>query len=227
MKIFLIEDDTALAAELDALLRKYGYETAKVAHFDAAAAEALAAAPDLVLLDINLPCADGFAVCRQLRAAAPNLPVILLTARTSDFDELLGLELGAEDFITKPYHPQVLLARIQKALQRRGRAGGAALRVGPVTLDLARARLCAPGGEAELTRNELCLLRLLMESPGRIIPRDTLMVELWQSEAFVDENTLNVNMVRLRKKLAAIGLPDFLRTRRGLGYLVAGPGAKP
>lgn len=222
MKIFLIEDDAALAAELEALLRRYGYETARPCGFEDAAGQALAAAPDLVLLDVNLPCADGFAVCRQLRAAAPDLPVILLTSRTSDFDELLGLELGAEDFITKPCHPGVLLARLQKALRRAG--GGAALRVGPAVLDLARARLSGPGGAVELTRNELCLLRLLMESPGRIIPRETMMVELWQSESFVDENTLNVNMVRLRKKLAGIGLPNLLRTRRGLGYLVEAPG---
>lgn len=220
MHLFLIEDDAAIREELARLLQKYGYACTAADDFEAAAAQALAARPDLVLLDINLPCGDGFQVCRQIRQQS-RVPILILTSRSSDFDELLGLNLGADDYITKPYNGQILLARIQKLLERSGGAqAGALLTHRGLTLDLARAVMSHGGREVPLTKNELGILRLLMLNKGRVLPRDAIIDELWQSEAFIDENTLNVNIVRLRKKLKEIGLPDYLETRRGLGYCV-------
>ena len=166
MKIFIIEDDASIREELSRFLQKYGYECGTDDDFERIVEKCLAAEPDLVLLDLNLPYQDGFQICRELRRKS-GVPIIVLTSRSSDFDELMSLNTGADDYITKPYNAQVLLARIQK-----------------------------------------------------LIPRDAIIDELWQSEEFIDENTLNVNIVRLRKKLAGIGLPDYLQTKRGMGYCV-------
>lgn len=145
----------------------------------------------------------------------------MLTSRNTDFDGLMGLNLGADDFVAKPYNAQILLARIQKLLARpqESQADTVLVHKG-LTLHLLKATMSHDGKEIALTKNELGILRLLMLNRGNILPRDALIDELWQSEAFIDENTLNVNIVRLRKKLREIGLPEYLETRRGLGYCV-------
>ena len=149
------------------------------------------------------------------------MPIIILTSRNTDFDELMGLNIGADDFVSKPYNGQVLLARIQKILARTYEVQSNTLLTHKgLTLNLLRATISHNGNEKELTKNELGILRLLMLNKGNIIPRDAIIDELWQSEEFIDENTLNVNVVRLRKKLAEIGLPDYLETKRGMGYSV-------
>ena len=133
----------------------------------------------------------------------------------------MSLNLGADDFITKPYHPQILLARIQRLLERACAARENVLLCHKgLTLDLLKATASSQGREEALTKNELVILRLLIANKGKILPRDVLIDELWQSESFIDENTLNVNIVRLRKKLAKLGLPDYLVTKRGMGYWV-------
>ena len=223
MKILIVEDDAAIRLELARFLEKYGYTYLCPADFSGIAAKAAETQPDLALLDINLPCQDGFSLCRQLRESpqTAGLPIIMLTSRASDFDELLGLRVGADDYVTKPFNPQVLLARIQNLLARTAAPeAGAVLTHKGLTLYVLQAKMRCGDKEAELTRNELGILRLLMRSKGNVIPRDAIIDELWQSEAFIDENTLNVNIVRLRKKLAAIGLPDYLETKRGMGYKV-------
>ena len=223
MKILIVEDDAAIRLELARFLEKYGYTCLCPADFTGIAAKAAETQPDLALLDINLPCQDGFSLCRQLRESpqTAGLPIIMLTSRTSDFDELLGLRVGADDYVTKPFNPQVLLARIQNLLARTAAPeAGAVLTHKGLTLYVLQAKMRCGDKEAELTRNELGILRLLMRSKGNVIPRDAIIDELWQSETFIDENTLNVNIVRLRKKLAAIGLPDYLETKRGMGYKV-------
>ena len=220
MKLFLIEDEAAIRAELTRLLQKYGYTCLCGEGERDLAGQALSSGADLILLDINLPYQDGFQLCREIRRSS-NVPIIIITSRTSDFDELLGLQLGADDFISKPYHPQVLLARIRKLLERTYEAQpSAALVHKGLTLYPLRGVIRHDGQEAVLSKNELGILRMLMVNRGNIIPRDALIDELWQSEQFIDENTLNVNIARLRKKLAEIGLPDYLETRRGLGYCV-------
>lgn len=220
MKIFLIEDDAVLRWELARLLQKYGYECAWSDDFQHIVKQALASRADLILLDVNLPWQDGFQVCRQLRQHS-RVPVLMLTSRNTDFDELMGLNLGADDFVAKPYNAQILLARIQKLLARTQESQADTVLVHKgLTLHLLKATMSHDGKEIALTKNELGILRLLMLNRGNILPRDALIDELWQSEAFIDENTLNVNIVRLRKKLREIGLPEYLETRRGLGYCV-------
>lgn len=220
MKIYIIEDDTAIREELMQLLKKYGYECESSDDFQNIGEKALSSKADLILLDINLPYQDGFQVCRYIRQKS-NVPIIILTSRNTDFDELMGLNIGADDFVSKPYNGQVLLARIQKILARTYEVQSNTLLTHKgLTLNLLRATISHNGNEKELTKNELGILRLLMLNKGNIIPRDAIIDELWQSEEFIDENTLNVNVVRLRKKLAEIGLPDYLETKRGMGYSV-------
>lgn len=220
MKIFIIEDEPAIREELEQLLGKYGYDCVSSDDFQNIGETALDAQADLILLDINLPYQDGFQVCRSIRQKS-NVPIIILTSRNTDFDELMGLNIGADDFVSKPYNGQVLLARIQKILARTYEVqSNTSLTHKGLTLNLLRATISHDGNEKELTKNELGILRLLMLNKGNIIPRDAIIDELWQSEEFIDENTLNVNVVRLRKKLAEIGLPDYLETKRGMGYRV-------
>ena len=220
MKIFIIEDEPSIREELEQLLGKYGYDCVSSDDFQNIGETALDAQADLILLDINLPYQDGFQVCRYIRQKS-NVPIIILTSRNTDFDELMGLNIGADDFVSKPYNGQVLLARIQKILARTYEVQSNTLLTHKgLTLNLLRATISHNGNEKELTKNELGILRLLMLNKGNIIPRDAIIDELWQSEEFIDENTLNVNVVRLRKKLAEIGLPDYLETKRGMGYSV-------
>lgn len=220
MKIFIVEDEAAIREELIQMLQKYGYECESSDDFQNIGEKALSSKADLILLDINLPYQDGFQVCRSIRQKS-NVPIIILTSRNTDFDELMGLNIGADDFVSKPYNGQVLLARIQKILARTYEVQSNTLLTHKgLTLNLLRATISHNGNEKELTKNELGILRLLMLNKGNIIPRDAIIDELWQSEEFIDENTLNVNVVRLRKKLAEIGLPDYLETKRGMGYSV-------
>ena len=220
MKIFIVEDEAAIREELIQMLQKYGYECESSDDFQNIGEKAISSKADLILLDINLPYQDGFQVCRYIRQKS-NVPIIILTSRNTDFDELMGLNIGADDFVSKPYNGQVLLARIQKILARTYEVQSNTLLTHKgLTLNLLRATISHNGNEKELTKNELGILRLLMLNKGNIIPRDAIIDELWQSEEFIDENTLNVNVVRLRKKLAEIGLPDYLETKRGMGYSV-------
>jgi len=159
-------------------------------------------------------------VCREIRQSS-SVPIIVLASRNTDFDELMSLNIGADDFVSKPYNAQVLLARIQKLLSRASEAqDNVVLTHKGLTLNLLKAEISHNGQNKKLTKNEMGILRLLMVNKGNIIPRDAIIDDLWQSEEFIDENTLNVNIVRLRKTLAEIGLPDYLETKRGLGYLV-------
>lgn len=220
MKIFVIEDEEAIRTELQQLLIKYGYECDTSIDFKNIVTIALKSGADLILLDINLPYQDGFQICKSIRSQS-NVPIIILTSRSTDFDELMSLNIGADDFISKPYNAQVLLVRIQKIMERAYKVqANAVLEHKGLSLNLLKATMSYHGKEFELTKNELGILRLLMLNKGNIIPRDAIIDELWQSEEFIDENTLNVNIVRLRKKLSEIGLPDYLETKRGLGYRV-------
>lgn len=219
-KIYVIEDDEPIRAELIRLLEREGYQTGACEDFPRAAELALAAAPDLVLLDLTLPGTDGQLVCRELRASS-DVPIIVLTSRTTEADEVVAMTLGADDFVPKPYSPRVLLVHISVLLRRAG--GGAARSVlehGGISLDLSRSTASAAEGSVELTKNEVRILALLMRRAPAIVSREDLMRELWDSEAFVDDNTLTVNINRLRSQLARIGVKDYLVTHRGQGYAV-------
>ncbi len=219
-KIYVIEDDEAIRGELIRLLEREGYETDACEDFSRASELALVAAPDLVLLDLTLPGTDGQLVCRELRTSS-SVPVVVLTSRTTEADEVVAMTLGADDFVPKPYSPRVLLAHIAAILRRSGAvAARSVLEHGGVSLDLSRSTASAAGGSVELTKNEVRILALLMRRAGGIVPREDLMRELWDSEAFVDDNTLTVNVNRLRSQLARIGVEGYLVTHRGQGYAV-------
>jgi DNA-binding response OmpR family regulator len=219
--VFVVEDDRALRDELLRLLTRNGYATACTDDFAQVVQTIEEAAPDLVLLDLTLPVLDGQVVCRELRKVS-HVPIMIVTSRDDDMDELICLNLGADAFVTKPYNAQVLLARITSLLRRAYDRGDEHLMaLGAVTLDPARGMLSYQDETIELTKNELRILHHLMNHAEQVVSRTDLMNELWQSDEFVDDNTLTVNVNRLRHRLAAIGVPaSFLQTRRGLGYRV-------
>lgn len=218
--IYVVEDDTAIRNELIEALERQGYEVAYCLVFDRVVEDILRANPDLVLLDLTLPGTDGQFVCRELRQQS-EVPIIVLTSRTTEIDEVMSMTMGADDFIPKPYSARVLMARIQ-ALLRRAQAAPdrSVLSHNGVEVDLARSVASAQGASVELTKNELRILTLLINHAGGIVSREAIMRDLWDSDAFVDDNTLTVNINRLRAALKKIGVTDYLRTHRGRGYSV-------
>ncbi len=220
-RIYVIEDDPAVRGEVEVLLERAGHEAVCACAFDRVAESGLAARPDLVLLDLGLPGTDGLIVARELRQAS-DVPIIVLTSRTTDVDELMSMSMGADAFIEKPYNGQVLLAHIDAVLRRAGRAGaaGRTMEHAGLVLDLSRSRASFEGRDIDLTKNELRILETLMRRPGRVVSREELMEALWSTDSFVDDNTLTVNVNRLRQTLARIGATDYVVTRRGQGYAV-------
>ncbi|HYF78609.1 MAG TPA: response regulator transcription factor [Symbiobacteriaceae bacterium] len=221
-RVFLVEDNPSTRQAVTGLLTRYGYEVVAPLRFDRLVEEFEGARPHLVLLDINLPVFDGFHVCRELRSRS-EVPIIFLTSRDSDMDQVMGMTLGGDDYITKPYSGDVLLARVSAVLRRvYGRAPLVdAVEHGGLRLDLSTGVASHGAQKVELTRNELKLLHALMEKQGTLVTREQLMERLWSSDLFIDENTLTVNIARLRAKLAEIGLDGYIETRRGLGYIVS------
>lgn len=217
-KIVIVEDDPVIREELTLLLSNEGYQAAAVTDFSCVARQVSDLSPDLILLDLGLPGRDGLALCADIRRAS-RIPIIFVTSRDSASDELWALSLGGDDYITKPYNIPVLLARIKAVLRR---SGGPAepdtLEAGGLTLHLTRGTVEANGKAVELTRNELKILACLMENQGKIVSRADLIDALWDSKIYIDDNTLSVNMTRLRAKLEELGLPGFIKTRRGMGY---------
>ena len=220
-RLIVVEDDPRLREELVALLGNNGYQPRAVEAFDDVVGQVLAAGADLVLLDLNLPGVDGQYVCREVRRES-DVPIIVVTSRDGQMDELLSMSFGADDFVAKPYNAPVLLARIARLLQRTyGSAGrSAVLERDGVRLDCDRCVAERDGRSVELTKNELRILSLLMRNAGKVVSRQRIQEELWQTDEFVDDNTLTVNVSHLRQTLGSIGARDFVQTRRGLGYLV-------
>lgn len=219
-KVGIVEDEEQMRMEIAALLKRYGYGTIAYTDFVHIMEAVLQDTPDLLLLDVNLPYRDGYELCREIRERYV-FPIIMLTAQDSAMDEVMALKCGADDFVAKPYHPQVLAAHIEAVLKRtlQQPAGNTITHKG-VTLDTTSAVITYQGKRAELTRNELKILYTLMQKPEQIVARDEIINGLWQEGQFIDENTLNVNIGRLRKKLAEIGATKYLETKRGMGYKV-------
>lgn len=218
LTVFLIEDDAQIRNELTVLLERNEYQVIAGTRFDALVEEALAASPDIVLLDLGLPHVDGHVVCRELRERS-DVPIIIVTSRDNDLDELMSMNLGADDFITKPYSPHILLARMATVLRRTHKApADSTLAYQGIELDPSKCLVSVRGKTAELTRNEMRILQILMQNAEHIVPREVIQQELWQSDQFIDDNTLTVNVNRLRSTLAAIGADDLLHTKRGQGY---------
>lgn len=220
MKIAIIEDNKKIRDELSEFLCKYNYETIQLINFQTVVDDVLIAKPHLILLDINLPVYDGYFVCREIRAKS-NIPIIIVTSRDSEIDELMSMNLGADDFVTKPYNTQILLARISSVLKRTYQTeSNEEIVCNDITLNLSKSIAFYKNQEIELTKNELRILHILMKNNGSIISRDTIMNALWQSNEFVDDNTLTVNINRLRKKLEGVGAKDYITTKRGQGYMI-------
>jgi len=219
-QILIIEDDTLLRKELTRFLETHGYEVSAPETFANVMEEALHLAPALILLDLGLPGQDGHHICKELRSRS-QVPIIVVTSRYGEMDELMSIHLGADDFITKPYNTHILLARIENLLRRTyGNTDNLDINVRGVTLHLADSTLSFASAKVELTKNECRILQMLMKQEGNIISRDEIMTSLWQSDEFVDDNTLTVNINRLRKKLEALGVEGFIQTKRGQGYLI-------
>ena len=218
--IYIVEDDEPIRHELAQVLERNGYRTAACETFDTVVDDIVAAAPDLVLLDLTLPGTDGQFICRELRERS-DTPIIVLTSRVTEIDEVMSMTMGADDFVSKPYSSRVLVARIQALLRRTSAAPERnVISHNGVELDLARSVASANGAHVELTKNEMRILALLIKHAGTIVSREAIMRDLWDSDAFVDDNTLTVNINRLRGTLEKIGVTGYLSTHRGRGYSV-------
>ncbi len=220
MKVFIVEDDDLILRELVDFLTKYQFVCKTVENFQNVVEEILKSNCDLILLDINLPSLDGFEICRRVREKS-DIPIIMVTSQNTSMDELMSLRIGADDFITKPYDLQVLLAHIQVVLKRcKNHSGGLVLTHNGLALNIGSCEIYTSEEHIELTKNEAIILRVLMENQGVIITREELIQQVWEDGDFVDENTLNVNISRLRKKIESLGFKDYLKTKRNQGYML-------
>lgn len=217
-KILIVEDDIKIAEELSIMLSNNNYLCNTIKTFENVCEDILKENPSIILLDVNLPNYDGYYVLRDLREKS-DIPVIIVTSRDSDVDELMSMNLGADDFITKPYNHNILLARISRIINRvyKGNFSNI-LSYGDLQLDISKSVIMSKGITSELTKNEGRIMECLINNSNTIVIRDELIEFLWQSNEFVDDNTLTVNINRLRKKLKNIGLDDFIQTKRGKGY---------
>lgn len=221
MKILIIEDDRSIRQELKQLLENALYQVETLSKFDTAADDILKINPDLILMDVNLPETSGFIICQELRKRS-NIPIIFVTSRTDSMDELEGMLKGGDDYITKPFIAPVLLAHIAAVLKRTKQIKtykDQTMYKG-VELDVARGIVSYQGKNIELSKNELKILNYLFQHKEKIVPRIDLIEYLWDNQIFIDDNTLSVNITRLRSRLEEIGLKDFIETRRGLGYQI-------
>lgn len=234
-RILVVEDDAKLCRLITGALERYGFRPLVIRDFARVRDEFVELKPDLVILDINLPYYDGFFWCRQIRAVS-QVPVIFLSARTGDTDQVFAMENGGDDYVTKPFSLEVLVAKVRSVLRRvygeyaaggagqgagAGPGAGQLLSVGGLVLDGSRGEVVFGGRRVPLSRTEFRLLHRLASQPGQIVPREDLLEELWDDITFVDDNTLTVNVSRVRRKLAELGFPGGIATRRGHGYLLA------
>lgn len=220
-KIMIIDDNEQLQNEIGNLLRINGYEVLKPKDFDKIPQAVKENNPELILLDINLPNGDGFKICTEIRSFS-KVPIIFITSRNTNVDELMAITLGGDDFITKPYNTQILLARIN-ALIKRAYPNNSNLDIiehNGLKLNILSSAIEHGGNSEELTKNELKILYYLLINKGKIVSRAEIMEYLWDSAMFVNDNTLTVNITRIRNKVEEIGLKEFIKTKRGQGYIV-------
>ena len=220
-KTLIVEDDEKLRAELEKFLKNNGYNISTISKFDNITEDILNKNADLVLLDINLPGADGEYICKEIRKTS-NVPIIMITCRDNELDELISLNNGADQYVTKPYNLQILLAKISGLLKRNQRTDMKQNKIDfkDFILDVSKSVIEANNKQVELTKNEFKILHFLTLNRGKIVPREDIMEYLWDSEAFIDDNTLTVNIKRLRSKLEELNLQDLIETRRGQGYIL-------
>ena len=221
-KILIVEDDTTIAKQLEEQLRKWGYETACAENFENILPQFVSFSPQLVLLDIGLPFYNGYYWCGEIRKIS-QVPVVFLSSASDNMNIIMAMNMGGDDFIGKPFDFEVLLAKVQAILRRTYafQAQPSVMEHRNVILSLTDMSLLYQGNKQELSKNEFRILELLYEHAGSMVSRERIMKRLWDNECFVDENTLNVNINRLRKKLEEMGVHDFILTRKGVGYQLA------
>ncbi|MBP3963188.1 response regulator transcription factor [Paenibacillus lignilyticus] len=220
--IMLVEDDEKIRRIVADTLVKWQYEVTEVTQFDQVLAEFKRAEPHLVLLDINLPVSDGYYWCQQIRSVS-KVPIIFLSSRNQNMDIVMAINMGGDDFIQKPFELDILVAKIGALIRRKytyqDDESPRFVHRG-LQLNVTNSRIEYRGNSTELSRNEFILLQFMMRHIGKIVSREDLMQALWNEEQFVDDNTLTVNVNRLRKKIAELELESFIATRKGMGYLI-------
>lgn len=220
-KIFIIEDDEVITSALSTHLERWGFEAAGVSDFRNVVTECMAFDPHLILLDISLPFFDGYHWCKEIRSMS-KVPIIFISSAAESMNILMALGAGADDFIAKPFDLTVLLAKVQALLRRTYDFSDKTSLIthGDLLFNPSDSTLSLHGERIELTKNENRILSVLLEHSGEIVSRDILMTRLWESDAYVDENTLTVNVTRLRKKLDALGVKSLIKTKKGMGYII-------
>lgn len=219
--IFLIEDDLAIAEQIKQHFNHWNLQVEIVSDFHHVMDEFQAIQPDLVIIDIQLPYFDGFHWCREIRLQS-QIPIIFLSSRDQPLDMIMAMQLGADDYIQKPFHSDVLLSKVQAILRRSyeySTQQATPTIWNRATIDYASSVLTYQNKEIQLTKNEQFILKILLEHENQIVSRDDLMRRLWDDERFVNDNTLTVNVNRLRTKLKELGLEDVIETKKGLGYM--------
>jgi len=220
--ILIIEDDDKLQSLLKEYLEKYDYKISTINDFKDIEKQFDQINPDLVLLDINLPYFDGFYVCRVLRRKS-SIPIIIISARTGEMEQIMGMELGADDYIVKPLNTEILLSKIKAALRRSygeySKKEISCLKINNFSLDENSFKILFNNNAVELSKNEFKLVKKLMESKDKIVTREELLEELWDDSTFVDDNTLTVNVTRIKSKFIELGLKEIIKTKRGAGYI--------
>lgn len=219
-KIAIVEDDQVISGQLADFLMNNGYECSGVTDYANCVEQILAAGADMVLLDLTLPGADGTAILKKVRQNS-EVPIIIVTSKNTEMDEVICMSYGADDFIAKPYNPAILLLHIEAVFKRLAHpAEQTVLTCGCLRLDKERGTLYIGEEEVDLTKNEMKILIYLMKHQGKIVAREELISYLWDTEEFVDDNTLTVNVNRVRTKLKEYGVEDLIRTKRGIGYVM-------
>lgn len=219
--ILLVEDNLEVAKEIKLNLEKWGMQVQLIEDFSNVLEEVVRKQPKLVLMDVNLPYYDGFYWCERIREVS-NLPIVFLSSRDSNMDVIMGINNGGDDYITKPFDTQVLLSKINALLRRAYQYtdAGALLYYNDAVLDIDKCELRYKGNSLELTKNEIKILTLLIRNKGKVVSRDKIMMSLWNDDEFISDNTLTVNMTRLRSKMKEIGLEEVIKTKKGLGYMM-------
>ena len=220
-KLLIVEDDKTISDSLVSYMQKWGFQVKAIEDFNHVTEEFLAWEPHLILLDITLPFFNGYYWCGQIRKVS-NVPIIFISSASDNMNIVMAMNMGGDDFIAKPFDLSVLVAKVQALLRRTYdfTSETNVLEHKGVLLNVKDSTLLYEEQQTELTKNEFKILQLLMENRGSIVSREQIMVRLWDSDCFVDDNTLTVNMTRLRKKLEEIGVIDFITTKKGLGYLI-------
>lgn len=217
-KILIVEDDSSIKRELNELLKNAGYETECIENFDKSLEMILSSNADLILLDINIPYINGEQILQEIRRKSET-PVIMVTSRTTEIDEVISMSYGADDYITKPYNPTILLLRISAVLKRFSKEN-VSNTYHNLKLNTAKGSLSNEKTEIILTKNEMIIFQLLLDRQGEIVTRDELMTALWDNDEFINDNALTVNISRLRSKLADAGFDNAIETRKKQGYIL-------